>query len=544
MTAFLKLFKSWVVWVAFVAFLTPVIIIEAKVLSDTKGTFSYPVDDTFIHLAIAKNLAFHGSWGIRPGEFTSASSSLTFPIILAAALRIFGDHSILPFLINIVAAILLLLVMHNWLVKKAIPPLPRLFILLGVIYLTPLPSLAVLGMEHTLQLLFCFLFITTFSDELAELVKADSTGSSGKEWSFSWKVYLFGALMTATRYEGMYLVAVACLIVLLHRRLILAFQLGLLCVLPIFIFGFISVYNGNYFFPNSVLLKSGAPPMTFDGLLDYFTDTWYVKLSYSIAGYITIATQRLLFLLPLAFLITFNRTRQEPAYRYILILLTTAVMFHLSFTGYAGFPRYEAYLIGCSVFILGVMTAQYGRELVRGRTGMTRLVIGSLTVFLVFPLFLRGWNSFQTLGQACINIFDQQIQMARFLHTNYNHQPVALGDIGAVSYLTEGKNLDLVGLANMEVARSKREFYYTPDFLDSISRRDGIQIAIVYDRFNSPYLLQRWNKIATWQIQNNVTCGDAIVSFYAVKPSAAPDLKKNLLTYQHLLPKGVEVKYY
>ena len=41
--------------------------------------------------------------------------------------------------------------------------------------------------------------------------------------------------------------------------------------------------------------------------------------------------------------------------------------------------------------------------------------------------------------------------------------------------------------------------------------------AIVYDSWFDSSLLNKWKKVATWQIQNNVICGDATVSFYAVK---------------------------
>jgi hypothetical protein len=162
----------------------------------------------------------------------------------------------------------------------------------------------------------------------------------------------------------------------------------------------------------------------------------------------------------------------------------------------------------------------------------------------MFPLAIRSRDSFETLGQACINIYEQQYQMGQFLHSHYNDSAVAIGDIGAVSYYTQGRKFDLVGLGNIEVARSKRNHYYNPDFLYWITKRDSIKIAILYDVFNDPALLSRWNKVATWQIPNNVTCGDDIVSFYAVNPEAKQGLLNNLYDYQKTLPSDVVVTYY
>ncbi|MGH9386953.1 MAG: hypothetical protein ACRD2N_22015 [Vicinamibacterales bacterium] len=42
----------------------------------TNGRLSYSLDDAYIHLAIAKNLARHGLWGCTPFHFSSSSSSL------------------------------------------------------------------------------------------------------------------------------------------------------------------------------------------------------------------------------------------------------------------------------------------------------------------------------------------------------------------------------------------------------------------------------------------------------------------------------------
>ena len=47
--------------VGLIATFLPVIYLEASVYR-LNGTFIYPVDDTFIHMQIAKNLAWSGNW--------------------------------------------------------------------------------------------------------------------------------------------------------------------------------------------------------------------------------------------------------------------------------------------------------------------------------------------------------------------------------------------------------------------------------------------------------------------------------------------------
>jgi hypothetical protein len=71
-----------------------------------------------------------------------------------------------------------------------------------------------------------------------------------------------------------------------------------------------------------------------------------------------------------------------------------------------------------------------------------------------------------------------------------------------------------------------------------------VKLAIVYDDWFDDALLQRWTKVATWQIQNNVICGGDTVSFYAMDKDSGADLKRNLTEYAKSLPPDVTVKYY
>src|SRR5579863_5573742 len=56
------------------------------------GHFVYVVDDPYIHMAIAKNLAAHGVWGVTPYQFSSSSSSIIWPLLLSSIYRLFGPH--------------------------------------------------------------------------------------------------------------------------------------------------------------------------------------------------------------------------------------------------------------------------------------------------------------------------------------------------------------------------------------------------------------------------------------------------------------------
>src|SRR5688572_9025460 len=154
--------SAWVFYLAWLCAFLPLALIIYSGLRGTGGVFTYPVDDTYIHLKIAQNLAENGSWGINPGEFNSASSSILYTLLLAGLIKIFGAAIYLPLIINIIAGTILLFLTWKWLARQGVLPGTQFIILLLVILFIPLPVLMLSGMEHVLQCLFAFLFIRYF----------------------------------------------------------------------------------------------------------------------------------------------------------------------------------------------------------------------------------------------------------------------------------------------------------------------------------------------------------------------------------------------
>jgi hypothetical protein len=62
--------------------ITVVLLVAALRTSD--GTMVYALDDPAIHLSVAQNLVDHGTWGVTPGHFQSASSSPLWTLLVAA----------------------------------------------------------------------------------------------------------------------------------------------------------------------------------------------------------------------------------------------------------------------------------------------------------------------------------------------------------------------------------------------------------------------------------------------------------------------------
>ena len=75
------------------------IVITALVSASTArtgGTLVYPLDDTYVHMAMAKHTALDGVWGVTSERFTSASSAPLWTGLLAGVYFIAGVSDAAP----------------------------------------------------------------------------------------------------------------------------------------------------------------------------------------------------------------------------------------------------------------------------------------------------------------------------------------------------------------------------------------------------------------------------------------------------------------
>jgi hypothetical protein len=521
---------GWILVFGLLALFLPVFLIEADVLRYTNGVFMYPLDDTFIHLEIAENLS-KGNWGVNDHEFASASSSLLYTVLLTTG-RAFSDHTAVPFIINCIAGTLIVIALHLWLKQHGVSAIAQVLIIWLAVFVTPLPTMVISGMEHTIQCLVSFLFIFHFSDWL-EKSKENQTQR------LPYSLLFYSVLVTSVRYEGLFLIAIACVMLLFYKRIKAAFVLGFIAILPVVIFGLFSVSKGSYFLPNSVLVKSATST---SGIVGFISNILLEKLMFAKSGMAALATQRWAIILPLLYLLF--RRRLRLSYSFILIFLIAATILQLSLASTGWLYRYEAYLFFCSIVLTSILFYKYGEEALANYSVRLHILTFLLAFFLFFPVVLRSITALAKVDRACKNIYDQQYQMAQFSKKYYYNSPIAANDIGAISYFTNGSILDLWGLASIEVTKSRENKYWTPEFLDSMCRSREVKLIMVYDSWFNDSLTSRWKKVTTWQIQDNVICGDDIVSFYSIDNTDKNYLYKSLKEYQSFLPSSVRVKYY
>lgn len=115
-----KTLKHWPLIIVIIFFLSVIYYYYEKATARTDGHLIYVLDDAYIHMAIAKNFAEHGVWGITKYGFTSSTSSPLWTFLLAASYFLFGIRENIPFIFNIICAVGVCCVIYIVLVKSKI----------------------------------------------------------------------------------------------------------------------------------------------------------------------------------------------------------------------------------------------------------------------------------------------------------------------------------------------------------------------------------------------------------------------------------------
>jgi hypothetical protein len=225
-------------------------------IKTANGHFGYPLDDTYIHMSIAKHFVINSTWGVTQYGFSSTTSSPLWTLLIAITYKIFGVNDWTPFLLSLLIGSLTIYCCYRLLRGNANSL--RLFLFLILIsLLVPLPIMALTGMEHSLQCGLILLLLYLSSDYLSK--------SNFNFISYTTLIALAN-LTTLTRYEGVFVVFAIALLLVLNKRFLEGFIFTALSLFLVTIYGFISIANGWYFLPNSVLLKGNAHSLTLEGV--------------------------------------------------------------------------------------------------------------------------------------------------------------------------------------------------------------------------------------------------------------------------------------
>lgn len=538
--------KHWPIIVALMVLIICVVVLFNVILHNNGGHFVYCLDDAYIHMSMAKNLADYGVYGVTPYEYTSSSSSLLWTLLLSAVVFLIGDRELTPLALNIFFSAILLVTVYVFIRRKNQNRISQFSLLLLVLFSTSLFTLIFSGMEHVLQSIIVLIFVWL----IANLLEKDRPNIPKKFYII---VFALAATLLITRLESAAMLIVVAILFLFRKRVGEAFFIGIIAMLPLFISQLIAISHGWSLLPNSIIMRFGAQGYYSSqtqvlvspeaGFLDKFSDiansVWFrINNGGEIA--ILLATTLVLFFIHIG--ISGWRWKTE---RLLLLLFIGIASLHLKFGTIGYFYRYEAYMIP-----LGLLTIAINLDVnISSSKKNNCLKIISLAVcgvFLLFSLGNRALIATRAIPVASKNIYEQQYQMGRFVHDYYSGHAVALNDIGAVSYYSDIRLLDLVGLANKEVGQLKIDRAYTTEDIQRLVHKKNVSLVIVYDKwFQSggvTGLPASWTKVGEWSISDNIVCGDDTVAFYAPLPAYINRITTEMQDFERFLPEGVKQK--
>ena len=464
-------------------------IVLAAIYSYTDFTVIYGLDDAYIHLSAASELAKQGILSIDGYSYASASSSPLWTFLLASIYFVVGDayFYLVPLFLNFLFQIYAIYLMTTLVLKynmrnHVIHPL---LVIAGAIFFLGMPLLLVIGMEHSLQLMLAILMIKKTIDTLEanEMVNM---------YSFMGLAFL----SVMTRYEDLALITAISLVLaykLKQPRFLLLIGSGLV---PIVLYGVWSTSMGLGFLPSSITIKSSMTVAS--GYSSLFT-TLFSKLSRNLSLFhITVP-----FLMN-AYIFYRSRNEENKVLNSLTIICMLTAIAHIMFAR-AGYPfRYEVYVVVFSLINIFLYYAADGRF--------------SKHIMSVLPLvfFMQIYTNTYLLSAPPSNIYNQQIAFAEFIKSECNGCSVAVNDIGAVAYFTDARVLDLVGLASPEVEALRKSKNYNPVTREQLMLKHDVTLAVVYDTWmNGMGDSGHYTKIAEWHMDGNVVCGDDKISFYA-----------------------------
>ncbi|GAC1414384.1 MAG: hypothetical protein NVSMB62_00190 [Acidobacteriaceae bacterium] len=482
----------------------------------THGHINYTLDDPYIHLALAENIA-HGHYGINPTESTSPSSSVLWPFLLVPFAGT-PFHADLPLVENIVfgtlSAFLIGYALATW------PPnsghRDRLWqvkqVITGIllIFCANLAGLTFVGMEHVLQVLLAISCAFGCAKAL--------NGHDVPKWCVAAAI-----LAPAVRYEDLGLTLAISFAIAGQRKWRQAIMVFVCSLIPLALFSAFLLHNGLSWLPLSVLVKG-----------DYVESSSVAVRTFHVVAngirYALFEPDRLpIAVLTAAFAALAWNT---PSWARRSVFLGAALLgLGQILVGQFGWNhRYEVYAL---IFLLLLLL-----RVVAERPPISFAVL-SLALMFFAATYIHAavevpWNVH--------DYYFEQHQMHRFV-TQYYSGDYAVNDLGLVSFQRRpgAYVLDLFGLASVDA--SKHQSNRSAEWLSNTVKQHNVHLAIIYEfPFQIP---PKWAPEAKMCIRRALALPPQMqcVSFYSTDPTYDEIIRHDLVNFARDSPQDVEIKF-
>lgn len=400
----------------------------------------YPLDDSWIHLAYARNLADGAGFGVNPDEPTPGATSPLWVVLLSVGFFLGAGHATWPWLLGglcLAASAFLSARLVAALAGEAAGAVGPLLCGATVAVLPPLVWSAAGGMEVPL---FTALVLAT-------LLIYSRSGAASKRDAALWGT--LAGLAALARPEGLLLAPLLAGIELVYRRARALKTVPSAAVPWALVYSpsvlFCLATSGrafpNTFYAKTTALVAGFPDLGFmGGVVSFLASVSPVTLTAILLGLLILARS----------LWVRRDVRGALALAgFVLALpLAYAAMGRTYlFVGFAGnFGRYlypilpPALVLGCWAVLEITRTAK--------QTWVRPIAFAAM----LFGLGLTVSTAVQRVALYVRNVHDinsMQVAMAQELHDRFAPGDlVATNDVGALAYFTEFRVLDLIGIVS------------------------------------------------------------------------------------------------
>ncbi|WP_291834611.1 hypothetical protein [Limimaricola sp.] len=408
------------------------------------GSFEYPLDDVYIHLAMADSL-LRGEYGINPGENASAASSFLYPFLLAP-FAVAPVERFAPLALN-AAGLAWACWLWGRLVQRAglARPAALLLAVAGPVLLN-MPGVAFLGMEHSLHV----------AATLAVLEGLWVSLETGRANALLWVGVVMGP---ALRIEGLAVSGAACLALALARQWRLAMALGVAAFVPVVAFVGLLRAEGLSWLPGSVTVK-----------MEEMDGTGGVgHLAFNLAHLSGPPLLGLAIVLLIGALL--GKQVLDDRARLVAVVCALVGLAHL-LVGRVGWAfRYENYVLVLMAAAALPLIAGFGRNLVTA--------VALSVLLLAWPAWIYRGNLWRYGPDSALALHLQQGQMARFAQAFWR-APVAVNDIGRVAWRNPDYVLDLWGLASPQAYALRLASRGEVGWADGLLQAHNVELAMVY----------------------------------------------------------------
>jgi hypothetical protein len=477
--------------------------------------FTYIIDDSYIHLALAENISkLH--YGINNNEFSAPSSSIIWPCLIAP-FSVIGVGYYLPFIINLLSSIGILYIFRTLFITIFNNNSPDnikmnriviLFLIL-VIIATNMVGLTYGGMEHSLQTFFALLIVLGIVNEIR----------TGKIPMWFPAAVIIAPLI---RYENLALSFAAIVYIYFAGNKKTALLSFALIVLLIGSFSLFLLNLGLEPLPTSVLNKSSLSAkegFVISTLTNFKENFFSPRCSLLLIG--------MLFL----FYYTIKNKRNKKE-RLLSGCIAFSILLHMLFSKDG---RYVVYIWTASIFIFLFFYREWLFNAVFNNSFIKTALISSIIVITVSYKYIFG---IFVVPIASNNIYEQQYQMHRFAIEFYK-KPVAVNDLGYVAYQNNNYVLDLFGLGSLEALNLKRRSNNS-GWMDNLAKKHNVKLAMIYDSW-FPDIPTNWIKIGELYLgKKKIAPSEEVVSFYYLDQKSKKEIYPLLNEFKKVLPEGVK----